>query len=266
MRLRLNCVAAGLFLLTTSMSFAQCAADPSNNFKPFRGGEEKPAGHFEWYSGAGPNHDKSGGHPEYAVERSVNNLAATTLKYSWPVGRMYDDALAAGKTDSHCYEADWPNQNTGPLNYGRGNDHTDTKVWEGPDEPKFSAIRATFSFNIDTGGGVREVSMRVLTSYRKSAEGTFSYDYLFENVHGEPVKLDWNVEKDPTLLENLKRKDLSPIFVVEGKREIQFDSKEEPGIGFRMLSVMVNDKRVAGVKVPMIVPAMHSEAVLAEAR
>lgn len=265
MRLHLTCVAAGLFLLAPSMCLAQCAADPNNNFKPYRGGENNPAGQFEWYSGAGPNHDRGGGHPEYALERSVKNLADTTLKYSWPVGRMYNDALGAHKTDSYCYEADWPNQNAGPLNYGRGNDHTDTKVWEGPNEPKASAIGAMFSFNIDTGGGVREVSMRVTTSYRRSVDGAFSYDYLFENVHGEQVKIEWNIEKDPTLLENLKRRDMSPVFVVEGKKEIQFDSKEEPAVGFRMLSVMISDKRMAGVKVPMIIPRVQV-ASMAEAK
>src|SRR5205823_12221863 len=122
--------------------------------------------HFEWYSGAGPNHDKGGGHPDYAVERSVKNLATTTLKYTWSVGRMHNDAQPAGKTDPFCFEAMWPNQNAGPLNYGRGNDKTDTKVWEGSNEPKANAIWSMFKFNIDTGAGTRVVSVRVLTSYR----------------------------------------------------------------------------------------------------
>lgn len=255
MKLRLTFVSIASLLLVPPVSLAQCAADPNNTFKPFRGGEDKPAGHFEWYSGAGPNHDKGGGHPDHAVERSVKNLATTTLKYNWPVGRMHNDALSGGKTDPYCYEVTWPNQNAGPLNYGRGNDQTATKVWEGSDEPKISSIAATFSFNIDTDAGTRLISMRVLTSYQKLGEGSFAYDYLFESLRTEPVTLRWDVDKDPILLENLKHKDLSPVFVVEGKRELEFISKEEPAVGFRSLNVMIGGKNLAGVEAPMFVPA-----------
>jgi hypothetical protein len=259
MRLRFNFVAL-LLLLAPSMFFAQCSADPDNTFKPFTGGEDKPAGHFEWYSTAGPNHDKGGGHPDYAVERKVQNLATTTLKYSWPVGRMHNDALPGGKSDRYCYEATWPNQNKGPLNYGRGNDQTDTKVWEGSDEPKVNALWAAFSFNIDSDGSTRVVSMRVLTSYHKSTDGGFSYDYFFESIHPEPVTLKWGVEKDEALFENLKRKGLSPEFVVEGKRDLQFNSTEAPSVQFRSLNVMIGGKGLAGVDVPMFIPGRHSMA------
>lgn len=109
--------------LTPALGLSQCAAEPNSTFRPFKGGEDKPAGHFEWDSSASPNHDRGGGHPDNAVERHVHNLSiATTLKYSWPIGRMHNDALTQGKTDSYCDEVTWPNQNSGPLNYGRGND------------------------------------------------------------------------------------------------------------------------------------------------
>jgi hypothetical protein len=194
MKLHIGCL-FGFVLLLAPSAFSQCAADATNTFQPFKGGEDKPAGHFEWDSSAGPNHDKGGGHPDNAVERHVHNLSTTTtLKYSWPVGRMHNDKLAAGKTDPYCYEVTWPNQNGGPLNYGRGNDQTATKVWEGSDEPKETAILAVFSFNIATDEGTRTVSMRFQSSYRKTAEGSFSYDYLFESANGGTVTLAWGVE------------------------------------------------------------------------
>ncbi len=70
--------------------------------------------------------------------------------------------------------------------------------------------------------------------------------------------LQWGVEKDQTLLENLKSQQLSTVFVVEGKREIQFNSKEEPAVGFRSLNVMISGKGVAGVEMPMFIPGKLS--------
>jgi multidrug efflux pump subunit AcrB len=170
-------------ILVPALGFSQCAAEANTTFGPFKGGEDKPAGHFESDSSAGPNHDKGGGHPDSAVERHVHNLStATTLKYSWLIGRMHNDALAQGKTDSYCYEVTWPNQDNGPLNYGRGNDKTDTKVWEGSDEPKENAILAVFSFNIITEEGPRTVSMRFLSSYKTTSQGAFAYEYRFEKL------------------------------------------------------------------------------------
>src|SRR2546428_8878735 len=98
MKFHFSCIAAVL-LLGPTISLAQCSADANNTFKPFTGSENNPSGHFKWDSAAGPNHDKGGGHPDYAVERNVKNLATTTLKYSWPVGRIHNDALAGAKTD-----------------------------------------------------------------------------------------------------------------------------------------------------------------------
>lgn len=194
MNLRLSYLVVFL-LIGPPATLAQCSADADNTFKPFKGGENNPSGHFEWDSEAGPNHDKGGGHPDYAVERNVKNFATTTLKYRWAVGRLHNDALAGPKPDHNCYETTWPNQNAGPLEYGRGNDHTDTKVWEGLGEPKENAIWASFTLNIATAGSVRTLSMRVLSSYSKISEGSFSYNYLFESVSGGTVTLRWGVDK-----------------------------------------------------------------------
>lgn len=188
------------------------------------------------------------------MERNVKNLAATTLKYRWSVGRLHNDALAGPKPDHNCYETTWPNQNAGPLEYGRGNDHTDTKVWEGLGEPKENAIWASFTLNIATAGSVRTVSMRVLSSYSKISEGSFSYNYLFESVSGGTVTLRWGVDKDRALVDKLKSQQVSPTLVVEGKKAISFSYDEPPTIGFRSLDVMIDGKDVAGVEVPMFIP------------
>lgn len=241
--------------LVPALGFSQCAAEANTTFQPFKGDADKPAGHFEWDSSAGPNHDKGGGHPDNAVERHVHNLStATTLKYSWPIGRMHNDALAQGKTDSYCYEVTWPNQGSGPLNYGRGNDKTDTRVWEGSDEPKENAILAVFSFNIVNEEGSRTVSMRFLSSYRTKAEGAFAYEYLFESTNGSTVTLKWEIEKDPALLDYMKTNQLSPTLKVEGKKFIAISAKEPPSFGFRGLRVIIGGKDVAGVEVPMFIP------------
>lgn len=254
----------GLTLLP-AVGFSQCAAEANTTFRPFKGGEDKPAGHFEWDSAAGPNHDKGGGHPDYAVERHVHNLSATTtLKYSWPVGRMHNEALAQAKTDSYCYEATWPNQNGGPLNYGRGNDKTDTKVWEGSDEPKENATFAVFSFNIITEEGPRAVSMRFLTSYRTTPEGAFSYEYLFESTNGGVVTLKWDIESDRVLVDSMKAKQLSPTLKVEGKQFIAISAKQAPSFGFRALRIMIAGKDVAGVEAPMFIPGKSSLARMVE--
>jgi hypothetical protein len=247
-------VLIGLTLLP-ALGHSQCAAEANPTFRPFKGVEEKPAGHFEWDSSAGPNHDKGGGHPDNAVERHVHNLStATTLKYSWPVGRMHNDALAQGKTDSYCYEVAWPNQNSGALNYGRGNDKTDTKVWEGSDEPKANAVLAVFSFNIITEEGPRAVSMRFLSSYKTMPQGAFAYEYLFESTNGAVVSLKWDIERDSVLLDYMKTNQLSPTLKVEGKKFIAIPAKEPPSFGFRGLRVIVGGKDVAGVEVPMFTP------------
>src|SRR5436190_1441185 len=138
----------GLLLWVQAPSFAQCPLAPNSQFKPFSRGEDKPAGHFEWYSAAGPNPTQGGGHPRHLFERRVTNEGSSTLKYTWPIGRMHNDALPAGHTDPFCYEFGWPNQDGGPLNYGRGNDKTDTTVWEGKDEPRTGTIVTAFTFNI----------------------------------------------------------------------------------------------------------------------
>ena len=247
--------------LVPALGFSQCAAEASTTFAPFKGGEDKPAGHFEWDSSAGPNHDRGGGHPDDAVERHVHNLStATTLKYSWPIGRMHNDALAQAKTDSYCYEVTWPNQNGGPLNYGRGNEKTDTKVWEGSDEPKENSILAMFSFNIITEEGARVVSMRFLSSYRTTPQGAFAYEYLFESTNGGVVTLNWEIEKDPALQDYMKANQLSPTLNVEGKKFFAIPTKEPPRFGFRSLKVIIGGKDAAGVEVPMFIPGKSSLA------
>jgi hypothetical protein len=190
MKLHLVSLLGLALLFAPAAAFSQCAAGADNTFKPFKGGEDKPSGHFEWDSSAGPNHDEGGGHPDYAVERHVHNLSTTTtLKYRWPIGHLHNDELAAGATDPYCHEVTWPNQNKGPLDYDRGNERTDTKVWDSPDEPKESAILAVFSLNIVTEQGTRTISMRFLSSYKKTSGGSFSYDYSFENTNGGTVTL-----------------------------------------------------------------------------
>jgi len=242
------------FLLLPSVSIAQCSAPANQQIKPFHGSEDSPSGHFEWYSAAAPNPTQGGGHPSHVFERRVQNMASTTLKYSWPIGRMHNDALPAGKTDSFCYEYQWPNQADGPLHYGRGNNETQTSVWEGKDEPKVTEIWATFSFNIENAGGTQIVSVRVRSSLRRATAGKFSYDYSFESVNGTPVKLQWGVQKDKTLLDNLSIEQMSAVFSVEGKRGLSFDSGEIPTVGFRTVSVVIDGKGVAGVEVPMFIP------------
>lgn len=250
MRLRLVVSAAFLLLAPTTGS-AQCSADADNTFKPFSDTVDKPSGHFHWDSSAGPNHVKGGGHLDYAVERNVNNLASTTLKYGWPVGRMRNDALTPSTLDHYCYEISWPNQNKGPLNYGRGNDQTDTKVWEGAEEQKVNTVSAFFSFNIGPPENVRTVSMRFVSSFRKTPEGLFAYDYAFESTGGGMVTLKWGIEKDQNLFENLKN---TQVFTVTDKKLIPIVSKEPPSFVFRSLDIVMENKEVAGVDVPMFIP------------
>jgi hypothetical protein len=99
------------FLLLSCRSFAQCPIPPNDQFTPFTNSENKPSGHFEWYSAAEVNPTQGGGHPSHVFERKVINLSkTTTLKYDWPIGRMQNDALPAGETDPFCHEYGWPNQ------------------------------------------------------------------------------------------------------------------------------------------------------------
>ena len=253
MKLRISLLVIAVFLVSFSHASAQCSAPANTQFQPFSGGENNPSGHFEWYSAAAPNPQTGGGHPSHVFERHVKNLGSTTLKYDWPVGRMHNDALSPGTSDPFCYEYGWPNQADGPLHYGRGNDETKTTVWEGKDEPKTGAIWAIFAFNIGSGDGAQKFSMRVMTSVRKTPSGSFSYDYLFESLSGK-VTVQWDVEKYKTLMENLKKRDMSATFAVEGKREFLIDTVEAPTVQFRALNVIVANRAVAGVEVPMFIP------------
>lgn len=73
------CVGVLLCFLIASRSFAQCPLPPNNQFKPFKRVEDKPSGHFEWYSAAGENPTQGGGHPTHVFDRKVTNLSNTTF-------------------------------------------------------------------------------------------------------------------------------------------------------------------------------------------
>jgi len=242
-----------LFASLPALSPAQCPPPADPQFTPFHNKVDKPAEHFEWYSAAARNPTQGGGHPSHVFDRHVENLGNTTLKYNWPVGRMHNDALPAGSTDPFCYEYGWPNQKDGPLNYGRGNDLTDTTVWEGKDEPKASSIAASFSFSVLDGDHTRTISLRVSSSVRQAGIA-FSYAYYFISKAGQVVTLYWDVEKDQILFENLKKNQISKVFQVEGKREIIFDSPAVPTVDFRTVNIVINGKQVAGVEMPMLLP------------
>jgi len=129
-----------------------------------------------------------------------------------------------------------------------------------------SGFASSFSLNIEAAGNIRTVSMRVLSSYSKLPEGPFSYGYLFESLSGGTITLEWGVEKDQTLLENVKSKQVSSVFVLEGKKEIQFiragrSAKCHGGSGPTPSSLVIVPTRTIRLSI-----AIHGETSLGPSR
>ncbi len=249
-----------VLFLAPSLSFGQCPIPANNQFKPFKGGENNASGHFEWYSAAGENPTQGGGHPSHVFERKVTNLGNATLKYDWPVGRMHNEALPAGKADPFCHEYGWPNQKDGPLNYGRGNAKTDTTVWEGKDEPAATAIRSSFTFNVlDKAGTVRMVSVQVESSIQRTSQTQFFYSIAFTNRSDEAVTLSWDVEKDPVVLQELRKMDRTSVFTIERKEalKVAFESTLQPSPVFKGLNILMDKVQMAGAEVPVLLPRVY---------
>lgn len=255
MKIYLFCASIALFMGAPA-SLAQCRLAPNSQFKPFSGKLNKPFANFEWYSATSPNPVQGGGHPSHVFERKVTNRASTTLKYTWPVGRMYNDALPPGQTDSYCYEFGWPNQDDGPLNYGRGNDKTATTVWEGKDEPGAQSISSLLTFNVLEEGKVRQVTLLVESSTRPTPEGVLAYGYLFRNLSERPIRLEWRVQEDKPLLGELRKRNLTQALSIETAREFSFESRYGSFTRFRGIDILWNGRPVAGAVVPILVPKM----------
>lgn len=217
-----------------------------------------PAGYFRWCSNEGPAGSQGGASLGYAVEVSVSNLSQReTLKYDWPVGRLHNSALPKEYADVYCEATNWPNQGAGKIAYGRGNREADTQVWTPSPIAQSRRSSGSFLIHFSTKRGPGSALVRVTSSVLELGPHRFHYDYVFENLQKEPVRLFWGVGDDTAVMETLRHRELSTVFFVKGRREVQFDSARSPTHGVRRVDVMVNGEDVAGVAMQMILPGRH---------
>lgn len=184
-------------VLAASGLYAQvCPVKPAA--PPFHQSVPGTINSFEWYSAYGLSKTPGNGND---YERSVHNTGAKLLKYTWPVGRMYDFALPPGQTDSICINYGRPKPERGDLHFGRMDDAVQTSVWEGEAEPAAKSIISRFIFFFSKEGGDDPEGGLVLQSSVEEGK----YTYRLKNISRETVRISWTVNWEVSLFEQLNQ-------------------------------------------------------------
>lgn len=151
---------------------------------------------FEWFSDA----DKYKDPDKYCYERTVtNHHPDKMLRFDWPVGRLKSPQLSPnGGVAQRCRYYGDRTTSKGPLHYGRGNDQTDTTVWEGQDEPPPTPLTTILHIDGVDAKGERYPVRVALTSTVALIRDRFQYTYVMSLQPGsEKAVAHWlSVEID----------------------------------------------------------------------
>jgi hypothetical protein len=222
-----------LFLVST-LVWAQehpCPCDPRTEPSSFSDRLQQPTDgvDFEWFSDADKYQKESG---RYCYERLVTNHHATAgLRFDWSVGRLKSENLAPndGKARRCTYYGETTTRD-GPLNYGRGNNKTQTKVWEGQNEP--APLPLTTIVQVDAVVKQQKWPVRLsLTSLVTKTGMSFTYTYRL-NLEGDSrdASVDWHSAYSPRFNAALARTGRRTLIGLSMREPVTvvFESAEKP--------------------------------------
>ena len=249
------------FHLGTASSGDFCPpSEPESDPVEYSGGVEEDAHRFKWMSDADQNpSDQS----RYCYERIVtNNHDKNPLRFDWPLGRMSAKSVSpGGSSKKYSQYGDYKKPAaSGPLYYGRSDKFTDTKVWEGEDEPSVKAtapFRTVYFIDLFEAGKTVSIGLSFFSSV-KTSSAYYVYRYEMRNIGKAEAEFIWNSALSKDFEVNLKRIGLEPVMelIPKGKPVlISFETLKSPIVVDKTVDIIGPEGDVnAAVFVPAYVP------------
>jgi len=187
---------------------------------------------LEWFSDADKYEKEKG---RYCYERLVTNHHPTApLRFDWHVGRLESDNLAprAGKARTCSYYGEHTTRE-GPLNYGRGNDKTQTKVYEAQDEPKPQALTTIVQVDGFVFGRNYPVRLSLTSEVAQTIPNRFLYRYKLHLLSGSQNSMvHWRSAETPLLRAALEKMGLGILLNLAPDKpvEVSIESADSPTV------------------------------------